>query len=53
LRVLDDGVGVSDTAGRGNGIPNLVRRAEKLGGRCSVMPGERSGTVLEWQVPDR
>jgi signal transduction histidine kinase len=36
----------------GNGIPNLAKRAEKLGGRCLVAAGPEAGTVLEWQVPD-
>jgi PAS domain S-box-containing protein len=52
LRVADDGRGPAAAAGRGNGIPNLAKRAEKLGGRCLVAAGAEAGTVLEWQVPD-
>jgi PAS domain S-box-containing protein len=52
LRVADDGRGLPDVERSGNGIPNLVKRAEKLGGRCLVAAGAEAGTVLEWQVPD-
>jgi PAS domain S-box-containing protein len=52
LRVADDGVGVSTITDEGNGIRNLAARAEKLGGRCSVIARPEGGTVLEWQVPD-
>jgi PAS domain S-box-containing protein len=52
LRVADDGVGLSADPGDGNGVPNLAKRAEKLGGRCLIGAGVECGTVLEWQVPD-
>jgi PAS domain S-box-containing protein len=52
LRVADDGLGLPDVESAGNGIPNLAKRAEKLGGRCLVAAGPEAGTVLEWQVPD-
>jgi PAS domain S-box-containing protein len=52
VRVVDDGVGLSEVVSGGNGLQNLVARAEKLGGRCLVTSGPDGGTVLEWQVPD-
>jgi PAS domain S-box-containing protein len=52
VRVVDDGVGLTDAATSGNGLRNLAQRAEKLGGRCLVTTGANGGTVLEWQVPD-
>ena len=51
LRVADDGVGLPQDATGGNGLGNVSRRAEKLGGRCLVEAGAEGGTVLEWQVP--
>jgi two-component system, NarL family, sensor histidine kinase DevS len=50
LRVSDDGLGISESPGRGNGLQNMRTRAERHGGRCSVT-GSHSGTVLEWTVP--
>jgi PAS domain S-box-containing protein len=52
LRVVDDGVGLASDAGGGNGVPNLAKRAEKLGGTCVLRAGPERGTVLEWQVVD-
>lgn len=51
LVVVDDGVGVPQHRRRGNGLGNLARRAEDLGGSCTVLTGERGGTVIEWIVP--
>lgn len=49
LTVKDDGVGPSDHAG--GGITDMMRRAEALGGTCSVLPNRPLGTVVSWQVP--
>ena len=35
----------------GNGINNMSRRAEELGGRCIVRPRDGGGTTVEWTVP--
>ncbi|HZP29673.1 MAG TPA: PAS domain S-box protein [Acidimicrobiia bacterium] len=58
LRVVDNGVGVSDADGTtqpdaegGNGIRNALQRAESLGGWCTIKRGEHGGTVFEWSVP--
>jgi signal transduction histidine kinase len=53
LRVTDDGIGISPTAGRGNGLHNMQARADRHGGKLSVTRLERGGTVLEWTVPLR
>ena len=52
LRVLDNGRGMPATLTEGHGLPNLSRRAEKLGGRCRVSSRPDGGTALEWSVPN-
>ena len=51
--VADDGKGMSgDTGTGGNGLVNMARRAEALGGSCSLGAGLGDrGTKLTWQVP--
>ena len=51
LRVVDDGVGLSEAAGPGNGLANMQERAEGLGGGCVVNSPDSGGTILEWRVP--
>ena len=52
LEVIDDGVGPPTEVYGGNGIVNLVRRAEKLGGRAGLGLGPSgSGCRFEWRVP--
>ena len=51
LRVVDDGVGLGEAAGLGNGLANMRQRAEELGGRCVVSSPVAGGTILEWRVP--
>jgi signal transduction histidine kinase len=52
LRVVDNGIGPpADDAPRGDGLRNMAARAERLGGRLSLVPGDPSGTVLEWHIP--
>jgi PAS domain S-box-containing protein len=52
LRVVDDGVGIGNTADRsGSGLRNLAQRAEDLGGRFDVHESSEGGTILEWTVP--
>jgi len=50
LRVTDDGIGITDSSQRGNGLQNMRTRAERHSGRCSVT-GSPSGTTLIWEVP--
>lgn len=54
MTVTDDGVGPPDDEDQlrgGHGLNNLRRRADQLGGTCSLMPGRRGGAVLMWSVP--
>jgi signal transduction histidine kinase len=59
VTVTDDGVGPDRakkqrprTSGDGGmGLANARRRAEKLGGHCTVGAAEGGGTKLTWRVP--
>ena len=52
LRVTDNGIGPpAPGAPVGNGLRNMATRAEQLGGRCALTPGQTVGSVLEWSVP--
>jgi signal transduction histidine kinase len=51
LRIADNGVGISEPTGSGNGLANMLERAEGLGGRCSVISQNAGGTLVEWRVP--
>jgi signal transduction histidine kinase len=54
LVVTDDGVGPPvHRPTRGNGLPNLAARAERLGGTFTLGPRDPpQGTVLRWCVPN-
>ncbi|MBU6225968.1 MAG: hypothetical protein KGQ43_00110 [Acidobacteria bacterium] len=49
--VRDDGVGISPTGRRGNGLANLRARADRNGGSCTFRDAAGGGTVVEWCVP--
>jgi len=52
LQVIDDGVGIAGEVFGGNGVANMARRAEKLGGRAVLGPNATGpGCRLEWRVP--
>jgi two-component system sensor histidine kinase DevS len=51
LTVVDDGVGVSGEVLGGNGLANMTRRAEKLGGTADLAPGPDGGARFTWRVP--
>jgi signal transduction histidine kinase len=51
LEVLDDGTGGAMEPGGGNGLRNMTRRAEDLGGHAEFSPGAKGGTRLQWIVP--
>ena len=55
LRVADNGVGFDPEAvnrsGRASGLANLVARAERLGGTCTVTADPGSGTTIDWSAP--
>jgi two-component system, NarL family, sensor histidine kinase DevS len=49
--LVDDGVGVGDGPSAGNGMRNMLTRAENLGGTFSIRRREPRGSILEWRVP--
>ena len=52
LEVIDDGRGVNlELGGGGDGLRNMVHRAQELGGRADIAPGPDNGTTLHWIVP--
>jgi signal transduction histidine kinase len=51
LSVVDDGVGITDVPGAGQGVRNITQRAVALGGSCTFATREPRGTVVEWTVP--
>jgi PAS domain S-box-containing protein len=51
LLVVDDGAGVGDPDGSGNGLTNMRERAEGLGGSFEVSSPAGGGTRLAWRVP--
>ena len=54
LRVTDNGVGLSSSSRRGNGLANLRMRATRHGGSCAFGSGpDGHGTVIDWRVPLR
>jgi signal transduction histidine kinase len=50
IEVVDDGRGIAGDVG-GNGLTNMRRRADEVGGRCLVGPGAAGGTVVRWSAP--
>ena len=52
LRIVDDGVGISNRSHTGMGLRNMAERAKQLGGRFDAAPGAERGTVVEWAVPN-
>jgi len=54
LSVVDDGCGLEDsTSGRGFGLMSMRERAERLGGRCSIVSTPHGGTIVAVEVPRR
>jgi signal transduction histidine kinase len=51
IRVTDDGKGISGESATGSGTTNMRSRADQLGGRLTIQPGDQGGTVVEWVVP--
>lgn len=49
--VADNGIGFSDTVQEGNGLTNLRKRAEELGGSLEIEHRESEGTVVELRSP--
>lgn len=53
LGVWDDGVGLPALPVSGNGLTNMRRRAQLLGGGFEVRSGQGDGTEVIWRVPAR
>ncbi len=53
VEVTDDGIGLPPSAERqaGNGLNNITRRAERLGGTFTASAAQGGGTVAVWRVP--
>jgi two-component system, NarL family, sensor histidine kinase DevS len=51
LTVSDDGRGGAAARSGGRGLRNMVTRAERLGGSCTVEDGAGGGTRVRWRVP--
>jgi two-component system, NarL family, sensor histidine kinase DevS len=52
LEVTDDGRGIDPGHdGGGDGLQNMLHRAQGLGGRGAILPGVEGGTTLQWIVP--
>jgi len=51
LEVLDDGTGGAPAVTGGDGLRNMVRRAQRLGGNADIGPREDRGTRVVWVVP--
>jgi signal transduction histidine kinase len=50
LTVADDGTGIGEPT-RVSGLGNMHRRAEDLGGDCTIEAADPRGTVVTWRVP--
>jgi len=53
LRVVDNGIGISEAPSAGHGVRNMAQRADELGGTFRAVADAESGTVVEWRVPNR
>ena len=55
LRIMDDGVGISDppNQGKGLGIRIMQYRAESIRGELRIKPAEEGGTVVTVTLPGR
>jgi signal transduction histidine kinase len=55
ITIADDGKGFDpqQVSCEGNGLPNMKKRLEDIGGRIQVTSRTGVGTVVEFQVPDQ
>jgi signal transduction histidine kinase len=49
--VTDDGQGIPPDNQRHSGLANMRRRAELLGGTCTITSPPDEGTTVRWTVP--
>ena len=52
LTVTDDGVGIGDAPGSGNGLRNMTDRATDLGGEFRIDARPGGGSAAVWRVPN-
>jgi two-component system, NarL family, sensor histidine kinase DevS len=53
IEVTDDGRGIACDNQRHSGLANMARRAEDLGGHCSISSPPAGGTHVRWSAPLR
>jgi len=53
LRVVDNGVGISEAPTTGHGVRNMAKRAAELRGTFRAVRAAEGGSVVEWRVPNR
>ena len=48
LKIVDDGIGITEGVihGSGNGLANMHKRMERIGGRCEIISEEGNGATL-------
>jgi signal transduction histidine kinase len=51
VQIADDGVGMAADVRSVGGVRNMQRRADELGGTCTVDRADPHGTVVTWTVP--
>ncbi|KAA0118341.1 GAF domain-containing protein [Mycolicibacterium sp. P9-22] len=51
VEIADDGQGIPEDNMRSSGLANMQRRAEHLGGECTISSAPESGTSVRWTVP--
>jgi PAS domain S-box-containing protein len=51
VTVADDGDGIPDGPGAGNGLANMTERARRHGGDAAVERRSPRGTLVTWRVP--
>lgn len=49
--IVDNGVGMTDSARRGVGLGSMQERAAELGGTCSIGPTTSTGTAVSIRIP--
>lgn len=51
IDVVDDGCGIPEDNRRRSGLANLHRRAEQVGGVCTISTPAVGGTAIRWTAP--
>ena len=52
LIIKDNGIGFDyNTIRKGNGVKNIIRRSEELGGKCDIITKPGNGTIAKIEIP--